>query len=243
MRRSCLLLLWFCGWVVSHPAYAVTLVAQDRGTFARSHVIESPLFDEDIQAAETVERQDFEDFDAVDTSRAELDPLSASSSASLASSLTPQSFRALGTAASALAAPESDRRAETPADSFFEILFEVEEEQPYRLRGEVNAETADDAEAFAVVELVYDGSSVEAEHTAGGNEIDKFDDTGSLAVGSYRLTAFALTHGEVAGEISNPTSQASFELIFQVPEPTPNVGIPFSLLLLAGLAAARRKSP
>ncbi|MED5261211.1 MAG: hypothetical protein VX574_02260, partial [Myxococcota bacterium] len=166
MRRSYLVSLWICGWMVSQPASSVTLVSQDRGTFAHSHVIQSPLFDEDIQASET---RDFEDFSAVDTSSAELEPLTASSSASLESSLDSHTFRALGAATSTLAAPESDRRAETPADSFFEIIFEVEEEQPYRLQGEVRAE-ASDAEAFAVVELVYDGSSVETEHAAGGNE-------------------------------------------------------------------------
>ena len=239
MRRSYLMSLCICGWMVSQPASSVTLVSQDRGTFAHSHVIQSPLFDEDIQASET---RGFEDFDAVDISSAELEPLVASSSASLESSLAPQTFRALGTATSALVAPEDNRRAETPADSFFEIIFEVEEEHPYRLSGEVRAE-ASEAEAFAVVELVYDGSSVETEHAAGGNEVADFEKSGTLAVGSYRLTAFALTHGEVAGDISSPTSQASFELVFQVPEPPLNAGVSASLLLLAGLAAARRKSP
>ncbi|MEE2672993.1 MAG: hypothetical protein VX466_04305 [Myxococcota bacterium] len=239
MRRPYLvsLSLLICGSVAS-PASAVTLLLQERGTFARSHAIHSPDFVEDIQASET---QSFEAFDAMDTTRAQLQPLSAASSASLTSSLGAQTIQASGTVTSTLMAPESDRRAQTPADSFFEVFFNVTEVQPYRLRGQVSTQ-ATDAEAFALVELAYYGIFVGVEHTAGGNEINDFDDTGTLSIGPYRLTAFALSHGEVAGEAANPAAQASFEMIFEVPEPTPNSAAGVSLLVLAGLARAHRRS-
>ena len=93
------------------------------------------------------------------------------------------------------------------------------------------------------MELAFLGIFASAVHTAGGNEVEEFDDTGTLAAGPYRLTAFALTHGEVTGDVSSPTAQASFEMIFEVPEPNPSTGASLSLLVLAGLARARRRSP
>jgi len=230
--------LLICGSVAS-PASAVTLLLQERGTFARSHAIHSPDFVEDIQASET---QTFEAFDATDTTSAQLQPLSAASSASLTSSLGAQIIQASGIVTSTLMAPESDRRAQTPADSFFEVWFTVEEEQPYRLRGQVSTQ-ATDAEAFASVELAFLGIFASAVHTAGGNEVEEFDDTGTLSSGyAYRLTAFVLSHGEVAGEVASPAAQASFEMIFEVPEPTPNSLAGVSLLVLFGLARVRRRS-
>ncbi|MFP6608199.1 MAG: hypothetical protein VCC19_16635 [Myxococcota bacterium] len=233
-----MLLLVICGSVATPPAYAVTIVEQERGTFARSHVIRSPNFQEDVEASET---RTLEAFDAMATSNAHLLPLVATSSAWLESSLGTRTTRAQGGATSILVAPESGRRAEAPADSFFEIIFDVEEEQPFRLQGQVDS-LALDSEAFAFVELLYYGILVIAEHTAGGGEYDRFDDTGTLAAGRYRLTALALSYGETAGDASSPAALASFQLAFEVPEPTSNTGAGISLLVLAGLARARRRS-
>ena len=148
--------------------------------------------------------------------------------------------------------PESDRLVETPADSFFELIFDAEEGEPFRLKGQVDA-LAFAAEAFASVELVrLADDAIVAEHAAFGGEYDRFDDTGTLAAGRYRLTAFALSYGEVGGglvgggdvggDISSPAALASFRAVFLVPEPLPGTGAAVALLVLVRLAKARRRS-
>jgi len=217
---------------------ATTLLLQDRGTFAHSYVVESPEFSEDTQASEI---RSLDDFDSVSTSAAQLPLGVATSSASLESKLGTETMEAHGLAASTLIISETGQLAENPADSFFEVVFEIERERPYRLRGRVDS-TVFEGEGFASVELSYFGILPVVDHAAGGNNFSVFDESGVLAVGRYRLTAFALTQGEVRGDVSSPASQASFALNLTLPEPTLQTAGAFSLLVLARLARARRRA-
>ncbi len=233
------MLFLLIGSLVASHSMAATRVGQDRGTFARSHVVHAPDFREDVQASET---RSFETFEAFDTSDAYLPPSIATSSAWLDSRIRARTVHARGGATSILVAPESDRRVETPADSFFELIFDAEEGEPFRLQGQVDA-LAFDAEGFASVELVrLAGETIVTEHAAFGGEYDRFDDAGTLTAGRYRLTAFALTHGEVEGDIGSPAALASFWAVFSVPEPPLGIGAAVTLLVLTGLAKVRRRS-
>lgn len=234
------LITWIalCVLLVSGEGMATTILSQDRGTFARSYVVASPEFREDIQTSEI---RSFDDFDAISTSTAQLSPMVATSSASLESTLGTETMQAQGSAASTLVISEGDRLAETPADSFFEVLFDIQRERPYQLQGRVDSTTFEGAEGFASVELSYFGLFPIVDHAAGGTNFSVFDESGILAVGRYRLTGFALTQGEVSGNVSSPAAQASFELNLTLPEPTTQTAAAFSLLVLAGLARARRR--
>ena len=233
-------ILWLalCGLLTPQTGMATTLLLQDRGTFAHSYVVESPEFSEDTQASEI---RSLDDFDSVSTSAAQLPLGVATSSASLESKLGTETIEAHGLAASTLIISETGQLAENPADSFFEVVFEIERERPYRLRGRVDS-TVFEGEGFASVELSYFGILPVVDHAAGGNNFSVFDESGVLAVGRYRLTAFALTQGEVRGDVSSPASQASFALNLTLPEPTLQTAGAFSLLVLARLARARRRA-
>jgi hypothetical protein len=223
--------------VAAQSLRADTLVLQERGTFARSYIAQFPDFREEVQASEA---PSFQDFQAADTSTAQLPPAITTSSASLDSRVEIGSMHARGAATSTRVAPDKDRYTETPADSFFEVLFDIEEEKPFRLQGQVDAVTSG-GEGFASVELIYFGIFEISQHKAGGGEFDRFDDTGSLAPGRYRLTALALAHGEVDGETSSPSARANFQFALTLPEPTPDAAAAVSLLALAALARARRR--
>ncbi len=249
MGSGFLLSLFFGSLMASQSAMAATVVGQDRGTFARSHIVHAPDFREDVQASET---RTFGAFEAFDTSDAYLPPSIATSSAWLDSRIGTRRAQARGGATSILVVPESDRLVETPADSFFELIFGAEEGEPFRLEGQVDA-LAFAAEAFASVELVrLADDAIVAEHVAFGGEYDRFDDTGTLAAGRHRLTAFALSYGEVGGglvgggdvggDISSPAALASFRAVFLVPEPSSGTGAAVALLVLVRLAKARRRS-
>ena len=216
---------------------AATILTQDRGTFARSYVVESPDFSEDSQASEI---RSLDAFDSISTSTAQLPAAIATSSASLESTLGTETMQAHGLAASTLFITEGDQLAETPADSFFEVTFEIQRERPYRLQGRVDS-TAFDGEGFASVELSYFGIFPIVDHAAGGSNFSVFDESGTLAAGRYRLTGFALTQGEVSGDVASPAAQASFELNLTLPEPTAETTAAFGLLVLARLARARRR--
>lgn len=221
---------------------AATFVEQDRGTFARSHVVHAPEFREEIRSSET---RTFEAFESFDKSDAYLSPSIATSSAWLESQIGGGRADARGGSTSIGVVPERDRRLEAPADSFFELIFDAEEGEPFRLQGQVDA-LAFDAEGFAsveIVEIVALGEGViVTEHAAGAGEWDRFDVAGTLAAGRYRLTAFALTHGEVEGDAASPAALASFRTVFSLPEPSPNTATAVSLLVLAWLARARRRA-
>ena len=234
------LVIWFavCGLLAPGEGMAVTILGQDRGTFARSYLVESPDFSEDIQASEI---RSLDAFDSISTSTAQLPPAVATSSASLESTLGAETMQARGLAASTLVITEGDRLAETPADSFFEVLFEIKRERPFRLQGRVDS-TVFEGEGFASVELSYFGIFPIVNRAAGGSNFSVFDESGTLAVGGYRLTAFALTRGEVNGNISSPAAQASFALNLTLPEPATGTAATFSLLVIAFLARARPRS-
>lgn len=244
MRGAALPLLFialFLGVTAASSVTAATIVSQDRGTFARSWAVQSPEFQEDVQAGET---RTFEPFTRFDTSHALLPPSIGTSSAWLASRIGTLRTSVRGSALSILVAPGGDRLVEAPADSFFELVFDVEEGETFVLQGHVDA-LAFDAEGFASVELVdLDSTVIIAQHVAGAGEYDPFEDTGTLTAGRYRLTAFALSQARVQGEGGDayPAALASFHAVFAVPEPSLDSGGIVALLVIAVAATARRTS-
>jgi hypothetical protein len=243
VRRSSLLVL--ACFVISQSAEAAGFERQERGIYSRSSVVHSPDVQAETASSESATTGRFE---RLDSTNAILLPSIATSTSWQGSSIALRSASARGGATSIVYVPEADRRAETPADSFFEVQFEAAEGEPFRLRGKVDA-LAFAAEAFAAVEIAdLDDGRVVFEAEAGPGEHQSFDELGTLPAGRYRLTAFALSYGEVAGELRQPrgalpqpASLASFEAVLFVPEPDVTIAGRLVLAVLGVWACCLRR--
>jgi len=198
-------------------AGALTVVEQDRGVFARSYVVHSPAFQEDALAEEALA---FEPFSASLDGDAGVTPSLAVAAANIQSTLSEQRIQASGGADVAVDVSENDRHAEAPADSFFEVIFDIESEAAFMIEGSLDA-WATAGDAYASVELVeLSGPAVVLESFSAGTGPASFVAYGSLPAGRYRLTALAVSHAGIEGSPGAPEGLASYGAVLLVPEPS-----------------------
>jgi hypothetical protein len=211
--------VWFLALLVAGipvEASALTLVEQDRGVFARSYVVHSPVFQEDVAAGEALA---FEPFSVPLSSDASLTPSLAVAAANMQSTLSEQRIYASGGTDVAVDVPESDRHAEAPADSFFEVIFDIESEVAFMIEGNLDGQGTG-GDAYASVELVeLLGPAVVSESFSAGTGPASFVSYGSLPAGRYRLTALAVAHAGIEGTPGAPEGSASYDAVLFVPEP------------------------
>jgi len=224
-------------------AAAPLFLEQDRGVFTAAFAGESGQWSDDLDADEA---SDFSAFSASVGSTAFTANVAAETSASLISSIAAGRIEARGDAAGHAVTGTGDGLARAPADSFFELVFQTDADEPYFLEGHLDVDpTGPVGDAFASVRIVDLESSVAVFSTesAGGPSSD-FADTGTLEGGrTYRLTAKALAYSPADTSIEDVQTAAGFELLLLLPEPTGGIGLAASLVLLALLAHRRRRAP
>jgi hypothetical protein len=223
----------------SGRADPLTLLAQERGVFARSQASASGEFGQEIEPAEAA---DFAFFEAAAAVQSASGASSADAAASLLANLDAEGLGAAAAASSAAAAASADGWASAPADAFFEVLFRSDAAQSFRLLGELAAGASPSgADGYARVDLVEDasGASLFSRKAAPG-EGESFDETALLAAGvSYRLTAYALSRADLGGAPPDGAAQASFEVVLGVPEPARELLLAAGAALLLGLGRRR----
>jgi hypothetical protein len=226
-------------------ADAAFFLRRERGTYSRSYVVQTPGIAEEAASSQTVRLRRFDEFDATSVVRP---PSICASNAWLDSNIAKRGARASGRTMSFIYAFGDDRRVETPADSVFDLHFLVAEGEPFRLRGQVDAE-ATLAESHAYVEIVGDDGVVVFESEAAPGETHVFDTEGTLSAGRYRLTGVAQSFGEVADVLDPPTmpirraiAGASFEAVLFVPEPSVALAARCTLLVMALIVAKRPRA-
>jgi hypothetical protein len=218
----------------------LTLLSQERGVFASSQASASGEFGQEIDPAES---GDFEPFEAAADAQAATSASSASAAVSLLANLDAEGLGAAAAASSAATSASADGYATAPADAFFEVLFRSDAAQTFRLLGELAAgASTSGADGHARVALVEDATGATVlSHEAGPGQGASFDETALLAAGvSYRLTARALSRAYLDGTPPAGAADASYEVVFAVPEPAQGLLLVAGAALLLGLGRLRR---
>jgi len=219
--------------------HAVTLLEQDRGVFAKSHAADAGSFDEMIAGGEA---SDFSDFSNTSPTNASSTLATANASAEIDSSVAASLLTATGAVAVSALTTDADGRAEAPADSFFEIVFEATASEAYSLWGLLDAHAVL-GDGFAKVELVnLDTGFVLVSEEAGVGDSVPYDASGTLVLGDrYRFTAFALAYALADPTPANVGADASFEATLYVPEPAAKLQLGAGICTLAALGGLRRR--
>ncbi len=223
----------------SHATPAL-LLEQDRGVFSRASAAEAAAFDEEIASDEAVDTTPF----VGDVQSTGLTAgAAADAAANLDSDLDGSLIEAVGAASTGADTPLAGTRAEAPADSFFEVIFEATASESFTLQGSIEA-AAVDAHAFASVEFVdLDTATVLATYEAPVGIQFAIDDAGMLVAGhEYRLTAFALAYSLEDLWGSAQSADASYEVMLVLPEPSQNAALACAVAALAGLYRLRRRA-
>jgi len=227
-------------WLLPGAALALTMTlqGQERGVVSAALAAEASGFEERYDPAES---SDFFDFDVPVTSSATTTSASATAFSSLDSSLGALVVSADGQVSATAATTALDARGRAPADSFFEVLFQVDVSGDVLFAGNVQAAfDGADGDAWASVELVdVDGASTLVSYEAAPGEDIAFDQTVSLAANTtYRLTAQSLAYAQASEIIESSAGSASY--MIAVPEPSMPLQFVVSWAVLFGLQRWRR---
>jgi hypothetical protein len=169
---------------------------------------------------------------------------SAVAEASLVSALEPFGLSAIGSVSATATTTALDARGRAPANSFFELLFQVDATGDVPIAGRVQAANGGaEGDAWASVELVevVGGATLVSYEAAPGADI-LFDESVALQANTtYRLTAQSLAYAQASQIVESSTGSASYAIA--VPEPSLGIQFIVSCVLVFGLRLRRRWSP
>lgn len=227
-------------WAATAGAITLTPLEQERGVFTEAVSAAASAFQEDFGPDEV---SDFSPFASSVGSSAASSDASADAWADTDSSLGPEALEASGAASAAALAAAGDARGRAPADSFFQVSFEIDAAQTLGLLGHVASQASgSDADAWSRIELVDEstGSALVSHEVGPGGDV-WFTQEIALAAGTpYRLTATSLAHAEAVGSAAGSSGDASHAVY--LPEPGRALQLAAGLAGLALLAGRRAQA-
>ena len=218
-------------------ALTLTYLDQERGVVSAALAAEASDFDERYDPAES---SDFFSFDTSVNSVATTAAASAVAEAGLDSALGTLGMSAAGQALATATTTELGARGRSPADSFFELLFQVDEAGDVPFSGRVQAAfVGADGDAWASVELVDvdAGATLVSYQAAPGDDVT-FDQSVALEANTpYRVTAQSQAYAQASQVVQSSTGSASYSIA--VPEPSPQLQLVVGWWALLGMQRQR----